>query len=103
MDYQAADFTPDRQRNQTMAVVHFVMTTMNKFISPDDRDYAHRELFEAIQKAGVDIITSEHRASAGLPPRSPMGWTDHELKVLEMKRMEALLAPIPPMIMTAQK
>lgn len=101
MDYKATDFTPDRQRNQTMAVVHFVMQAIAKHI-PDDgphRKYATRDLFDALQAAGVDIITNEDRAKAGLPPRGPKGWTDHELQILEAKRMEALLSPMPPMIM----
>ena len=103
MDDKATDYTIDRQRQQTMAVVHFVMTTVNKYISPDEREYAYHELFEAIQKAGVDIITADHRAAAGLPPRGPKGWTDHELQVLEAKRMEMLLAPHPPMIISASR
>lgn len=102
MEYKAIDMTPDRQRQQTMAVVHFVMNSVSKYISPDEREYAYHELFEAIQKAGVDIITAEHRANAGLPPRSPKGWTDYEMQVIEAKRMEALLKPMPHFVITGQ-
>jgi predicted methyltransferase len=103
MAYKETDFTIDRQRQQTMAVVHFVMETVNKYISPDDREHAHHELFEALDKAGVDIITAEHRAAAGLPPRSPKGWTRDELHIMEAKRIEALLAPRPPLIVTVPR
>ncbi len=100
MKDHATDFTIDRQQRQTMAVVHFIMSTINKYIPPEDREYARHDLFEAIQKAGVEIITAENRAAAGLPPRGPKGWTDHELHIMEAKRIEAMLAPMPPIIMT---
>lgn len=103
MDYKGTDFTPDRQRNQTMAVAHFIMQAIGKHI-PDDgssRKYAMYDLIEALDKAGVDIITAEHRTAAGLPPRGPKGWTDHELRILEAKRMELLLSPMPPLILSA--
>jgi hypothetical protein len=105
MEYKAIDTTPDRQRNQTMAVAHFIMQAIGKHI-PDDgssRKYAMYDLVEALDKAGVDIITAEHRANAGLLPRGPKGWTNHELQVLEAKRMEALLSPMPPFIVTTPR
>lgn len=103
MDYKDTDFTIDRQRQQTMAMVHFVMSAVNKYIAPDERQYANRALYEALDKAGVDIITAEHRAAAGLPPRGPKGWTNHELQIMEAKRIEAMLSPMPPIIMTAPR
>lgn len=82
-----------------MAVVHFVMQAIGKYVPNNDLKYAHRELFDALQAAGVDIITNEDRTKAGLPPRGPMGWTSRELQILEAKWMEALLSPMPPIIM----
>jgi hypothetical protein len=79
MTYKGSDFTIDRQRQQTMSMVHFVMSTVSKYIAPDDREYAHHALYEALDKAGVEVIMPEHRAAAGLPPRGPKGWTYQEL------------------------
>lgn len=105
MEYKAIDMTPDRQRNQTLAVAHFIMQAIGKHI-PDDgssHKYAMHDLIEALDKAGVDIITAENRVNAGLPPRGPKGWTDHELRILEAKRVEALLAPMPPMLVAVPR
>lgn len=70
MDYKAIDFTPDRQRQQTMAMVHFVMQTIGKHI-PDDgssRKYAMHDLYEALDKAGVDVHHCGASGSGGWPP-----------------------------------
>lgn len=98
-DLRAIDMTPDRQSNQTMAVTHFVMKALDEYIPRDLQKYATRALFDALQEAGVDIITNENRIEAGLPPRGPKGWTDWELKVLDLKRQEAMLAPMQPLIL----
>lgn len=100
MRYKATDLTPDRQRMQTMAMVAFVMNAIGKHI-PDDGSSHKRatyDLFDALQNAGVDVITAEHRKAAGLPPRGPMGWTDQELHIMEQKRIEAMLSPMPIMV-----
>lgn len=105
MAYKETDFTIDRQRQQTMAVVHFVMQAIGKHI-PDDgssRKHATYDLFDALDKAGVEIITAEHRVATGLPPRGPKGWTNQELQIMEAKRMQAMLAPMPSFIMTTPR
>jgi len=54
----------------------------------------HGALAEALNEQGVDVVTDNDRAEAGLPPRGPEGWTAEELWVLERKRLELLMAPI---------
>lgn len=100
MDERTFDFTPDRRRQQVMAVIALIMDAIGKHI-PDDghsRKHATYDLLDALDGAGIDIITNDDRAKAGLPPRGPKGWTDQELKILDLKRMEAMLAPMPPLI-----
>jgi hypothetical protein len=100
----ATDYVPDRQRRQIQAIAHLIMDAIGKHI-PDDgnsRKHALYDLFDALEKAGIDIITKEDREAAGLAPRGPKGWTVTELQVMEAKRMEALLRPPPPMIFPAK-
>ena len=61
---------------------------------------ASRELFAMFYEAGADIITDADRAAAGLLPRDKHGLTREELQILEAKRIQAMLAPLPPMIVT---
>ena len=97
-------FVPDRQRRQIDAIVHLVMEAVRKHIPDEGNAHKHAvyDLRDALESAGIDIITNEEREKAGLPPRGPKGWTYEELKVLEVKRMEALLRPLPPMIFPAK-
>lgn len=102
MDYKATDFTPDLRRNRAMAMTAHVMQTIGKYITNDEDNFQRRaseDLFELFYENGVDIVTDQMRADAGLPPRGPKGWTEVELRIMEDKRTEAMLRPFPPMIL----
>jgi len=59
----------------------------------------HRAIFDCLWRSGAEIITDIDRHDADLPPRGNNGWTNEHLRILEMKRTEALLGPIPPIIL----
>lgn len=58
-------------------------------------------LLSLFHDQGFEIITDYDRAGLGLPPRNHDGWTAAELQILEARRLEAMLGPMPPMLMSA--
>ena len=90
---------PNLRRIRAQSLVAQILQIVGKHMSDEDRrrkamrDLTY-ELFEAMEKAGVQIVTDETRREAGLPPRGPEGWTIEELCALEERRLEALGAPI---------
>jgi hypothetical protein len=60
-----------------------------------DLDYALEELFV---KEGVEVLTDLSRQDLGLPPRGPDGWTVEEIIACEQRMLEAMLRPVPPVI-----
>ena len=61
------------------------------------RDVA-REIVETLYESGADIITDADRAAAGLQRRGPCGLTIEEIRIIEARRMEAMLRPMPPFV-----
>lgn len=93
------DMTIDARYKRAQAMTAHVMHAIGKFITDEERDYhreATRALLDLFFDNGVDIITDQHRADAGLPPRGKKGWTQQELHIMEMKRIQAMLEPMPP-------
>lgn len=58
-----------------------------------------RALFEAVYESGAEVITDADRAVAGLPARGPHGLTADELHIIEARRIQTMLAPMPPFLM----
>ena len=101
MDYKATDFTPDLRRMRAMELTSHIMQIIGKYITNYEDGYlkkAHQDLFDALYFAGVEVITDHVRSQNGLPPRGPKGWTNEELHIMEQRRIQAMLAPIPPII-----
>jgi hypothetical protein len=74
-----------------------VMHAIGKYITDEENDHyreAARALLDLFYDNGVDVITDQMRADAGLPPRGEKGWTEQELHVMEMRRIEAMLKPM---------
>jgi hypothetical protein len=97
---------PDLRRNRTHQLVALVMSVVSKYITNDRDDLrrkAHHDLYNAFYEAGVEVITDQTRVSMGLPPRGDLGWTRVELHAMEAKRLEAMLAPLPPIFATTQR
>jgi hypothetical protein len=98
---------PDVRRIGAQKLVAEVLQIVSRFLTAEDQrrrviQIISEELFYAAWKAGVYILTDADRASAGLPPRGALGWTDAELQTLENRRLEAMLNPMPPMIFPSE-
>jgi hypothetical protein len=91
------------RRIRVQSLIAEILQIVGKHMSDEDRrrnamrDLTY-ELFEAMEKAGVQIVTDETRREAGLPPRGPEGWTYEELVALEAHWLEVLRAPMAPTI-----
>jgi hypothetical protein len=95
-------FVPELRRHHANALTAHIMQIVGRYLcehgeAQGARD-ASRELFEALYDSGAYIVTDADRAGAGLPMRGPYGLTREELKIMEMKRIEAMLAPTPPIM-----
>lgn len=111
--YQAALFPPidfssrslaiDRRRVRADAITAHIMHAIGKYLCDhgdvDGHKEASRALFDMLFQAGADIVTDIDRSKAGLPPRDHNGLTREELQIMEAKRIEAMLSPVPPMIL----
>lgn len=95
----AADFTPDLRRQRADAMINATMQALDRYIDPDNRKEVYYALQELYIQKGIDVVTDHDREVAGLPKRGDKGWTAEELAALELRRMEALLRPMPPIAM----
>jgi hypothetical protein len=90
---------PDYRLHRARSLTGHVMHILDKHMPYRDETNARRkiygEILEAFHKAGVDIITEHDRRKAGLEPRNEKGITPTELQIMELKRVEAMLLPIP--------
>ena len=98
---------PELRRNKANALTGHVMNVIGKYLCDhgDARGHrdASRDLMAMFYESGADIITDADRAAAGLPDRGPSGMTREELQIMEARRMEAMLAPLPPMFVTPSR
>lgn len=98
-----AGMIPEKRRYRASQLTAHIMHLIGKYLCDHGEErgarYASETLFEALYESGADIITDADRATAGLPPRGPYGITSEELRILEAKRMQAMLAPLPSFIM----
>ncbi len=88
----------DMRRLRADALTAHVMRVIAPYITDVENNLhakAHRELYKVFHDAGVEIITDMDRASAGLMPRNDQGYTREELQILEHRRREAMLSPLP--------
>ena len=105
MDFNARSITIDRRRIRAQQLTAHIMHAIEKYLCQhgevDGAREANATLFEMLYEAGADIITDLDRANAGLPPRNHSGLTREELYIMEAKRIEAMLKPMPPFLMPA--
>lgn len=94
----------DKRRLRAMALTAQIMQIVSKYVPYDrERDLhrdLHYELQEALEKVGAEVVSDFDRQQYGLPPRGPDGWTMEEIIALEQRRMEIMLAPVPPLIIS---
>ena len=93
---------PERRRRWAHAVTSHIMHMIGKYLCDHGDAHGARdassELFEALYESGAYIVTDSDRTAAGLLPRGPYGFTQEELAIMEAKRVQAMLGPMPPMI-----
>lgn len=97
-----AGMIPEMRRNRASRLTAHIMHLIGKYLCDHGEERGPRNasetLFEAIYESGADIITDGDRATAGLPPRGAYGLTAEELRIMDAKRIQAMLAPMPPLI-----
>lgn len=95
---------PELRRHHANALTAHIMQAIGDYLCRHGEEDGLREasakLFEMIYESGAYVVTDADRQTAGLPMRGPYGLTTDELKILEMKRIEAMLSPVPPMIIS---
>lgn len=95
---------PELRRNRASQITSHIMQLIGRYICDHGEERGSREasavLFEAIYESGADIITDTDRATAGLAPRGAYGITAEELRIMEARRMKAMLGPLPSFIVT---
>lgn len=96
----------DKRRFRAMALTAQIMQIVGKYIPYGwERDVLRDisyELQEAMEKVGAEIVSDLDRQQYGLPSRGPDGWTMEEIIALEKRRLEAMYAPIPPVIISKE-
>ncbi len=88
----------DMRRLRADALTAHIMRIISPYITDYENNFhakAQQELYKAFHDAGVEIITDMDRAAAGLMPRNYQGYTREELQILEMRRREAMMRPMP--------
>lgn len=95
---------PEMRRRHAQALTAHLMHAIGDYLCRHGEEDGLREasgkLFEMIYESGAYIVTDADRQTAGLPMRGPYGLTPQELQIMEAKRIEAMLSPIPPMIIS---
>jgi hypothetical protein len=104
VDFGSRTLTIDRRRMRADAITAHIMHAIGDYLcrhgDVDGAREASRALFKMLYEAGADIVTDLDRSKAGLAPRDHNGLTRDELQIMEMKRIEAMLSPVPPMILS---
>lgn len=98
-----AGMVPELRRVRAQQTTAHIMHIVSKYLCDhgemDGHKHASRELMEALYESGAEVITDIDRATAGLPPRGPYGLTAEELRIRGARLTEAMLRPMPPMIL----
>ena len=92
--YQHVPF-PNLRRQRADALLATIMQTLGPCLHHDSEAFydASRALAARLMDDGVEILSDYERDRLGLPPRQINGWTAEEVRILEAKRLEALLTP----------
>ncbi len=90
---------PDLRRLRAQQLTASIMQELNPLLRDDQRRDVHEAVYSLLWRSGAEVLTDSARREAGLPDRNNEGWTADELRVLEAKRLEVLLGPVPPLLM----
>lgn len=104
MDFNTRALTIDLRRRRADSITAHIMHAIGKYLcrhgEADGAREVSRSLFQMLYEAGADIVTDVDRANIGLAPRDHGGLTRDELHIMENRRIEAMLRPMPPLVMT---
>lgn len=89
-------FRIDVRRRRAELLVHALSEILMPYLAKTDRYHAIARMIDRLAELGVEVMTDEVRAAAGLPPRGLDGWTDAELVALEAHRLAVLSRMIVP-------
>ena len=81
-----------RRRAESLAVA--ILREIDDHVARESWRDIHHKLLDLLTMEGVEILTDADRATIGLPPRGPDGWTAEEIVALENHRLQALLRPM---------
>lgn len=84
---------PNRRRRGAEILAHAIVKDIEPHIFEGEQRDVLEKLYRMFHAAGIDVITDEDRANAGLPARDAYGWTDAELQAIERWRTELLSRP----------
>lgn len=96
----------DLRRMRALALTSHVMSIVSPFITDYENNAernAYDALFRTFYDAGVEVVTDADRVANGLPERGPNGWTVEEMHVMDSRIREAMLRPMPPLMMMPEK
>lgn len=91
------------RRKRAMSLVAAILQQINPYLKDDGRHRrdAHDALMRVFVEEGVEVLTDHVRMTLGLSPRGPDGWTDEEIRALDLRRLELLLDPPKSIILKA--
>ena len=99
---------PNLRLRRAEALAHRVLSIVDPYLCDHiEGIHVRREVSDALirlfAEIGADVVTDCDRQEAHLPPRGPTGWTAEELIALEKRRIDALYAPLAPIVITKDK
>jgi hypothetical protein len=94
---------PHLRKMRADSLTAAVINRIGNFLEHEHFRDATRAIFTMFHDGGYDVVTDVDRQRAGLPPRGPYGLTDQELQILEHRRLEHMLNPAPPMMVSREE
>jgi hypothetical protein len=85
---------PDKRHIRAQSLTAAIMQEINQFLPRDtQRDVVVRAIEKLLWREGVEVLTDYDRKTLGLPDRNNDGWTEDELRILDLQRQELMLKP----------
>lgn len=92
--------TINRRHMRAQQLLGHVLHVIEKYIPHESYEGVARDIEDLFLITGAYIVTDADRAAAGLPMRGVDGLTLDELKIIEAKMIQAMLAPPKPLVVS---
>lgn len=106
LDWRDRGMRLELRRARTTQLTGHIMHIVGKHLRDHDKGHGFRdcseEIFGALYESGAEVVTDADRATAGVPRRDPYGMTAEEVRIMEARRIEAMLKPMQPLILERQ-